>query len=106
MINEKTIFMIKFSKGGTQHKASTAELTINSVNKNETILNTLHIKIAMDMAIVNAVSTGHFLIPVTQVNFLKPSDKPLTINLPDGTQLQSTHTCEINVPWLPKAARI
>ena len=37
---------------------------------------------------------------------MKPSNKPLTINLLDGTQLQSTHTCEINVPWPPKAARI
>ena len=36
---------------------------------------------------------------------MKLSNNPLTINLLDGTQLKSTHTCEINVPWLPKSAR-
>ena len=33
---------------------------------------------------------------------MKISKKPLTINLPDGTQLKSTHTCDIDVPRLPK----
>ena len=70
------------------------------------MFNTSHIKIAMDMEITDAGATGNFLLPVTQVKHLKPSGKTLTINLPHGTQLKSTHTCEINVPWIPKADRI
>ena len=70
------------------------------------MFNTSHIKIARGVAIADAGSTGHFLLPGTQVTNLKPRDKPLTINLQDGTQLQSTHTCDINLPWLPKSARI
>ena len=70
------------------------------------MLNTSHIKIARGVAIANSGAKGHFLLPGTQVKKLKPRDKPLTTNLPVGTQLQSTHTCDINVPWLPNAARI
>ena len=70
------------------------------------MLNTSHIKIARGVAIANSGAKGHFLLPGTQVKKLKPRDKPLTTNLPVGTQLQSTHTCDINVPWLPKEDRI
>ena len=28
--------------------------------------------------------------------------RPLTINLPDGTKVMSTHTCDITIPGLPK----
>ena len=77
---------------------------MNSENDTETIFNTSYIKISVDMAIANAGAKGHFLLPGTQVTNLKPSDKPMTVNLPGGTQIQSTHPCDINVPWLPKAA--
>ena len=29
------------------------------------------------------------------------ASKPLTINLPDGRKVQSTHVCDINIPGLP-----
>ena len=77
---------------------------MNPVNENDKMFNTLRIKIAMDMEIADSGAIGHLLLPGTQVTNVKPRDKPLTINLTDGTQLQSTHTCEINVTWLPKAA--
>ena len=94
------------SKVGTQCKSLTAELAINYADDTKKIFNTSHIKIAMNMAISDAGATGNFLLPGTEVKNLKPSDKPLTINPPDGTQIQSTHTCDINVPWIPKEDRI
>ena len=96
--DKKTVVMSNFSKGGTQGKSPTEELAMNSANETETMINTLHIKISMDMEISNAGEICHFLMPGTQSTNLKPSTKKLTINLPNGTQLQSTHTCEINVP--------
>ena len=81
---KKTVFMRNYSNRGTQLKASTAELAMNSANETEIIFNTSNIKIAVDMAIANAGATGHFLLPGTQVRNLKPSNKPLTINLLDG----------------------
>ena len=72
----------------------------------EKMFNTSNIKIATDMAITNAQATWHLLLLGTHVMNFKPSGKPLTINLPDGTQLKSTNTCEINVPWIQKVDRI
>jgi hypothetical protein len=31
----------------------------------------------------------------------KPATNPLTVNLPDGQQVRSTHTCDVVVPGLP-----
>jgi hypothetical protein len=31
----------------------------------------------------------------------RPAIKPLTINLPDGRQIESTHRCDIDIPGLP-----
>jgi hypothetical protein len=31
----------------------------------------------------------------------KPATNPLTVNLPDGRQVRSTHTCDVVVPGLP-----
>ena len=69
------------------------------------MLNTSNIKIAVDMAVADSGATGNFILPGTKVSNMKISKKPITINLPDVTQLKSTHTCEINVPRIPKEAR-
>ena len=69
------------------------------------MINALNIKIAVDMAVAYSGATGHFVLPGTKVSDMKISKKSLTINLPDGTQLKSTHTCEIALPWIPKEAR-
>ena len=68
----------------------------------ETMLKASNIKITVDMAVADSGYTGHFIFPVTNVSNMKIVKKPLTINLPDGTQLKLTHTCEINVLRLPK----
>ena len=72
----------------------------------DALMNTAQIKIAVDMAIADAGATAHFAIPGAPVINKKIASNPLTINLPDGEQLHSTHTCELDIPWLPQAARI
>ena len=37
---------------------------------------------------------------------MQPTNQPLTINLPDGGTIQSTYTCQLNMPWLPAKARV
>jgi len=71
----------------------------------DALMNTAKIKIAVDMAIADAGATAHFAIPGAPVINKKIATTPLIINLPDGEQLQSSHTCELNIPWLPRAAR-
>ena len=69
------------------------------------MLNASNIKIAVDMAVTDSGSMRNFILLGTKVSNMEISKKPLTINLPDGTRLKSTHTCEINVPRLPKESR-
>ena len=71
----------------------------------DALMNTAKIKIAVDMAIADAGATAHFAIPGAPVINKKIASNPLTINLPDGEQLHSTHTCELDIPWLPRKAR-
>ena len=71
----------------------------------DTMINTSNIKIAVDMTVTYSGATGHFVLPGTKVSNTKIRKKPLTINLPYGTQLKPTHTHEIDVPRLPKEAR-
>ena len=33
-----------------------------------------------------------------------PTSNPISINLPDGSVIKSTHTCRINIPWLLERA--
>ena len=69
------------------------------------MINASNIKIAVDMAVADSGATAHFVLPSTKVSNMKISKKPLTINLPDGTKLKLMHTCEIDVPRLPKESR-
>ena len=59
----------------------------------------------MDMAITDAGATGHFVLSGTPFSNIQLTTKPLIINLPDGEQLKSTHTCKLNMPWLPMKAK-
>ena len=69
-----------------------------------TCFNTSLIKIGVDEAIADAGATGHFLLPGTPVIDVMPATKPISINLPDGSVIRSTHTCRLNIPWLPEEA--
>ena len=66
-----------------------------------TIFNTSKIKVAVDMAIVDAGVAGHVILPGTPVTNLHVATKPLVIHLPDGDQIKATRTWELMVPWLP-----
>ena len=56
------------------------------------------IKRAIDQAIADAGATIHFVLPGTPVTNSRPTTKPLIINLPDGEQIESKHTCILNLP--------
>jgi len=46
-------------------------------------------------------ATAIFIMEGTPVENKRIAKKPLTINLPDGTKIKSTHCCDITVPGLP-----
>jgi len=59
------------------------------------------IAIATSQAIADTGATSIFIMEGTPCDNLQPAIRPLTINLPDGTKVKSTHTCDITIPGLP-----
>ena len=54
-----------------------------------------------DFAILDSGATAHFIIQGTNVLNQQPATQPLHIKLPNGSIIKSTHTCNLNIPWLP-----
>eukprot|EP00804_Cyclotella_cryptica_P020493 CCRYP_019412-RA/>CCRYP_019412-RA protein AED:0.05 eAED:-0.04 QI:0/0/0/1/0/0.5/2/0/1372 len=54
-----------------------------------------------EFAILDSGATAHFIVQGTDVLNQKPATNPLWIKLPDGNFITSTHTCNLNIPWLP-----
>jgi hypothetical protein len=59
------------------------------------------ITIAMLQAIADIGATSMYIMEGTPVKNIWPAAKQLTINLPDGSQVKSTHLCNITIPGLP-----
>ena len=56
-------------------------------------------------AILDSGATSHFLCMDAQATGVTPTKDPITVTIPDGTKLTSTHTRELDLPNLPQAAR-
>ena len=52
-------------------------------------------------AIADTGATSIFVMEGTPMENIKPTMSPITINLPDGKRVMSTHTCDITIPGLP-----
>jgi hypothetical protein len=57
--------------------------------------------IATNQAIADTGATSIFIMEGVDVDNKRPATVPLTINLPEGKQVQSTHVCDIRIPGLP-----
>ena len=53
-------------------------------------------------AFADTGATAIFVMEDVPVDNKREAMKPLTINLPDGTKVKSTHECDITIPGLPK----
>jgi hypothetical protein len=59
------------------------------------------ITIATNQNIADTGATSIFIMEGADVTNKRIAVKPLTINLPDGNQIQSTHVCDIQILGLP-----
>ena len=57
--------------------------------------------IATSHAIADTGATSIFVMDGVPVDNKRVASQPLTINLPDGRKVKSTHVCDINIPGLP-----
>ena len=53
-------------------------------------------------AFADTGATAIFVMENVPVDNKRAAMKPLTINLPDGTKVKSTHECDITIPGLPR----
>jgi hypothetical protein len=58
-------------------------------------------KFARTHAVADTGATSLFVMEGLKMSNVKIAKKPLSINLPDGEVLKSTHMCNIIIPGLP-----
>jgi hypothetical protein len=59
-----------------------------------------------ETSIVDSGCTGHFLLVNAPCLNKVKSQTPLTVHLPNGATMESSHTAELNIPKLNAAASI
>jgi hypothetical protein len=64
-------------------------------------LRTQRVEIKDLHGIADAEATSFFIKEGVPVDNKQPATNPLTVNLADGRQVKSTHTCNVVVPGLP-----
>ena len=74
---------------------------LQQLPRSATIFNPQRLARAVKHAISDSGATGHFLAEGAPVINKRIADHPITITLPNGKVIQSTHTCNLDIPWLP-----
>ena len=74
----------------TNHLLETITLTRNNIHK---------------WAILDSGATSNFLMTTAHVANKERIDDGITVSLPDGNKVKSTHECTLNITGLPIAAR-
>ena len=83
----------------TRHKALRALCDQNNTQFKKVA--TKRLVTQVQYAILNSGATGHFLVEGAPIVNKRIAIKPITITLLSGSTIQSTHTCNINITWLP-----
>ena len=55
-------------------------------------------------ALSDSGATSHFLVDGAHAINIHRDPNPITVHLPDGKTIRSTHTCNLDIPWLRGAA--
>jgi len=66
----------------------------------------LDIDTVKNWAILDSGTTSHFLTSMAPATNITPTTKPIVARLPNGERVTSTHTCTLDIPALPVAARL
>ena len=83
----------------TRHKALRALFKEGNVEWKKVATKKLVANVAW--AISDSGATGHFVVEGAPVVNKKTATNPITITLPSGSTIRSTHTCNLDIPWLP-----
>ena len=75
--------------------------TVVISNKAQKTPNAENCSIAIEYAISDSGAIRHFLVEGAPVTNLQVSDNPISITIPNGKSTTSTHTCNLDIPWIP-----
>jgi len=94
------------SNRSTKHECdqatiTTADLTDEDISSDDGPPGTHHEP--PEYAILDSGATAHFIIKGATVRNKHPTFNPLKIKLPDGSVIKSSHTCNLDIPWLPNS---
>ena len=65
------------------------------------IFDTKRVTRSVKHAISDSGATGRFLVEDAPVVNKQVAANPISITLPNGKTIKSTHTCNLDIPWLP-----
>ena len=67
----------------------------------EMMFNTKLLVPLVKYALSDSGALSHFTVRGAQAVNIKITEHPIVIKLPDGSIIWSTHTCNLDIPWLP-----
>ena len=76
-------------------------MEINLINNITRVTN----KPNLNEAIADTGTTGHFMLPGAPMDDVQPAKHPIEIEMPNGTTERSTHTCQLQIPSVPKEVK-
>ena len=88
----------------TRRSAWTTIVQANNLQqlpRSATIFNPQSLIRAVKHAISDSGATGYFLVKGAPVISTQIGAHLITITLPNGKVIQSAHTCNLDIPWLP-----
>ena len=65
------------------------------------MFNTKRLVILVDYTLSDSGILSYFLVEGSAVVHVSVSKFPMAIKLPDGSIMYSTHTCNLDIPWIP-----
>ena len=95
-LNPITLTGVKPSQSNSRYGYAAASII------REVALNSENLR---NWAILDSGASSHFLLSKAPVVNKKIAETPLTVTLPNGDIVSSSHIAELNLPLLPKAAR-
>ena len=51
-------------------------------------------------------ATAHFLVKGAPIINIREAENPITIKLPDGSLIYSTHIGNLDIPWMPDSMTV
>ena len=82
------------------NKDNNDDNTVVISNRAQKTANVDNGSLAIKYAISDFGAIGHFLVEGAPVTNLQVADNPISMTIPNGKIMTSTHTCNLDIPWL------